>query len=901
MSVPEKIDLSNCDREQVQFPGAIQPHGCMLVVEEPSLKILQASANTRALLGIDHDKLLGASLERAVGKVAAVVASRLAAEPLDNGPAHIVCLGGDETAAGEALNLFAHRCQGATILELETVPKAAQAPWPRFDLYKSLSRLRAAETLQAFLDLAVAEIQQLTGFQRVMAYRFDEDGSGEVIAEALDGGFAPYLGLHFPASDIPAPARRLFAMSWLRHLPNVDYIPVPIAPQLSPVTGAPLDQSYAMLRSLSTMYTGYLKNMGVKATMVAPLMKDGALWGLVSAMHHSEPRHVPHEVRRIAEFLTQMLSPIMAAKEDADNFAHRLTMKAALDRTTQALAAHPDLHAALTGAEGRAGLDAYIDAGGAAVVTSDRVTPIGATPGEIAIRHLAEWLSSRPDLVFATDRLGEVCASARELRDTAAGLLAIRLSRGKPEYAMWFRPERARIVNWAGDPDKPVEMDFADGAQRLRPRASFALWRQEVRGRAKRWADFEIKAAVDLRWALIEALFLRTEEIEQLNRELQEANDRQRRAEEVLREADRRKDQFLATLAHELRNPLGPLSNGIHILKKIADAAPTDRRRELLDMMERQADQLVRIVDDLLDISRISLGKIELRKERTDIATILRNALETCQLLMERKGHRVTLHVPSEALAMDGDRMRLGQVFVNLINNAAKFTAPGGRIEIEAEREGDVAVVRVRDNGAGLAPEDLPQVFRLFAQVSERAFSPESGLGIGLALARSLIELHGGRIEAQSEGLGRGSEFSVRLPLDRSAGRAPASDIAERGAAWNAKRAVVIDDNHDVADSFGLLLESLGAVVRVAYDGAAGVEMVSSFDPDLVFVDIGMPQVDGFETARRILSSPLRRRPTLIALTGFGQEEDRVKTRRAGFDAHLVKPATIEALEAFLR
>lgn len=776
MIAAENVDLTNCDREQVQFSGTVQPHGCMLVVEEPSLKILQASANTSDLLGIAYDKLLGASIESAIGKFVAVVASRLAQERLDNGPLHLACINEGETAAGEPLNLFAHRCEGATILEFETVRKAAGHPLLRCDLYDAVARLRSAETLQSFFDLAVAQIRQLTGFERVMAYKFLEDGSGEVIAEALAEGLDPYLGLHYPASDIPAPARRLFAMAWLRHLPNVDYVPVPILPKLSPVTGAPVDQSYAFLRSVSVMYTDYLRNMGVKATMVMPLMKDGKLWGLISAMHHCEPRHVRYEARRAAELLAQMLSPIMAAKEDADDYAYRLKMKAALDRAVKSLAQSSDLHAALGPRGGNAGLGDYIASGGAALFTANEVTTVGVTPTENEIRNLASWLSNRSDSLFATDRLEEVCLSAKELRQVAAGLLAVRLSRSKPEYAMWFRPELATTVNWAGDPTRPVEIDLSCGSQRLKPRASFALWRQEVKGRSKPWTDLEIEAATDLRWAIVEVLLSRAEEIEDLNRELLAASDRQRRAEEVRRMADRRKDQFLMTLAHELRNPLGPISSGIQVLKRTVAASASERERGLLDMMERQARHLVRLVEELLEVSRISRGKVELCKEQTDVATILRNALETCQPPIEKRRHHATLRIPPETLAIYADPMRLEQVFANLIVNAAKFTEPGGRIEIEAERDGDEAVVRVRDNGSGISPEELPHVFRLFTQVGGRSLSPEErGLGVGLALAQSLVELHGGKIEARSEGLGKGSTFVIRLPLNRPQPAAPAA------------------------------------------------------------------------------------------------------------------------------
>ena len=268
------------------------------------------------------------------------------------------------------------------------------------DLYSELratiSQLQATKSLQAFFDMAVAQIRHFTGFERVMAYKFLEDGSGHVMAESNAEGFEPYLGLHYPASDIPAPARRLFALAWLRHLPNVDYQPIPLAPEMNPTTGEPVDLSYAFLRSVSVMYSEYLKNMGVKATMVMPLMKDGKLWGLISCMHETSSRHVPYEARMAAEFLAHMLSLMMAAKEDAESFAYRLRMKEALDHMMLAVSERSDLHAGLAGGDGPASIATYIESGGAAVVTEEKVTCLGVTPPESAIRDSGLLARSRP-------------------------------------------------------------------------------------------------------------------------------------------------------------------------------------------------------------------------------------------------------------------------------------------------------------------------------------------------------------------------------------------------------------------------------------------------------------------------------------------------------------------------
>jgi PAS domain S-box-containing protein len=372
-----------------------------------------------------------------------------------------------------------------------------------------------------------------------------------------------------------------------------------------------------------------------------------------------------------------------------------------------------------------------------------------------------------------------------------------------------------------------------------------------------------------------------------------------KRAEEALQEADRRKDEFLATLAHELRNPLSPIYNAAQILRK--RLAPGDQNVALLDMVQRQLNHLVRLVDELLELTRIRRGVIELRKESVAIETALRDAVDSCQPLIETKGHRVTTHVDGGPLWVFGDPVRLTQILTNLLNNAVKYTPPGGVIDLAAAGVGDEVVLSVRDNGVGLSAEALPRVFDLFAQIETSVAESAGGLGIGLALARKLVELHGGHIEAKSAGLGKGSEFSVHLPRSQPPAATGAAAEPSSPRAEPSPRILVIDNDHDVADSFGLLLQTLGAEARVVYDGPSGVAALQDFAPEQVFIDIGMPGVDGYETARRIRTNDCGRRPVLVAVTGLGQTEDRRRTREAGFDLHLTKPAPVEAIRDLLR
>jgi len=373
-------------------------------------------------------------------------------------------------------------------------------------------------------------------------------------------------------------------------------------------------------------------------------------------------------------------------------------------------------------------------------------------------------------------------------------------------------------------------------------------------------------------------------------------------AEEALKEADRRKNEFLATLAHELRNPLAPIRNSLQILKMPRlDAATAERSRE---MMERQVHHLVRLVDDLLDVSRVMRGKIELRRERVELSTVVARAVETVQPLIEAHGHELTVQLSPESLPLDADPVRLAQVVGNLLTNAAKYTEANGRIRLTAQREGGEAVLRVRDTGIGIAPNMLPHVFELFVQADHAATRSQGGLGIGLTLVKNLVEMHHGTVEAHSNGLGEGCEFVIRLPLmpqeerqrvEKDSGEAPHEPAHSSG-----HRLLVVDDNPDAADSLAMLLRLQGHEVRVAHDGPAALQIAAASRPDLVFLDIGMPGMDGYEVARRLRQTPGLEKVVLAALTGWGQQEDRRRTAEAGFDHHLVKPVEPKTLEGLL-
>lgn len=373
-----------------------------------------------------------------------------------------------------------------------------------------------------------------------------------------------------------------------------------------------------------------------------------------------------------------------------------------------------------------------------------------------------------------------------------------------------------------------------------------------------------------------------------------------KRMEDALQEADRRKDEFLAMLAHELRNPLAPISNSLQLLRLADDLGPTVEH--VRDIMESQVSQLVRLVDDLLDVSRIAGGKIELRKESVDLAAVIARAVETSRPLIEAANHQLAITIPPQPLTLEADAVRLTQVITNLLNNAAKYTEPGGQIWLTVRRDGREAVVSVRDTGLGIPAEMLPRVFDMFAQVAGTLNRAQGGLGIGLTLAKTFVQMHGGRIKVHSAGVGKGSEFTVHLPLASRVPSSTALTLVSGGAtkALPTRRIVVVDDTRSAAYTLAKLLEKIGQLVSTKCDAASAINHLRTEPADVIISDIGMPDIDGYELARRLRQEPGLKGLVLVALTGYGRDSDRQRAMDAGFDYHLVKPVSLEALEGLL-
>ena len=739
------VDLSSCDREQVHLIGAIQPHGALLVLEEPSLKIVQASTNCARFLNTPCEELVGQSLELLLGADhTATVRNQLLSKKLNDGFAHLISLPLLEQQDG-LVHITGNRVDGFLLLEFERSGTISLNPAYEYsaNLQDMIQQLYTSSDLLSFMTKVVKQIRGLTDFERVMIYRFAKDGSGEVIAEAKEADLEAYLGLHYPASDVPQPARRLFALSPLRHLPDVDYVPVSLFPECSPLPeGRPVDLSYSFLRSVSVLHTTYLRNMGVKATLVMPLMKHGHLWGLVSCQHHSQPKYIKYEQRFPLELLSRIISLRIGDLENLDQYSYSSQLKQVNINLVNEMGQAQNCHDALF--MGKTNLLNGIDANGTALIEDGKVTLLGVTPSEQQIGLLVEWLSLQETTILATNCLPHDCPAAEGFSDIASGLLAIRLSRSSLTWVLWFRPEVISETHWAGDPNKPVIID-ADGQEsRLQPRTSFALWKKIVRGQSQPWLDCEIEHASKLRQSLLDILFERTEQLLQINTELEFSN-------QAL-------NSFVYASFHDLKEPLRGIHNYVELLKLENHESLSEQGLKRIETILYLTDRMHHFLDALLQYSHIA--NIDEERQPGSINSVLEEITDV--LIKSNPNARVTVNIQPGMPDVPCNQTGVKVIFQNLITNALKYNRATEKvINIGCNLVNDVSVFFVQDNGIGISTEFHKYIFQPFKRLhGHKDFG--GGSGLGLAITQKAIARQGGRIWVESTE-GQGARFCFTL------------------------------------------------------------------------------------------------------------------------------------------
>ncbi|NUZ06999.1 ATP-binding protein [Piscinibacter koreensis] len=723
------VDLDHCATEPIHIPGAVQPHGCLIAFDPATLRISNLSANCAEFLPLAGAGALGRTVHDCVP---AAVGQWLGdALPLPAAEREAFRWRGD----GRNLVAVLHVTDGLGLLEVE--PDAEDdSPAIARAVERGLRRLAGSESLGPLVAETVRLVRELTAFDRVMVYRFDADGHGSVIAEAKADELEPYLGLHYPESDIPRQARELYLRQWFRAIPDARYTPVPLVPPLRADTGRPIDLTDCSLRSVSPVHLEYMANMGVQASMSVSLIVDGRLWGLVNAIHRT-PLGLTPRLRQACESVGRLVSLQLAALEAIEMQRAEAGHAGTMNRLVAAMRkTDADVFGGLL-AEPDALLD-VMHAEGAAVVVDREVRGCGMVPADAEVRRLAEWAASQAtDGVF---RSHEVPGGGDGY---PSGLLVIALPTPDLRCAMWFRPEVVQTVSWGGDPTKIVEAASPDGVPRLHPRRSFALWQQTLRGHALRWSAAEMRAAADLRRSAIEI----------------DLAAKFRREQEAVRV----RDELVAVVSHDLRTPLSVVTMQSFLIQRLLDEDGTERSKRMRassDVIQRAADRMSKLLVDLLDLAKIEAGRYQVTPTRQPVTTMLE---DVCSLLQPVAGVRqialVSALLPEVEVMADPERMF--QVLSNLVGNAIKFSPDGGQVTIGATARPGDCEIWVEDQGPGIDPEQLPHLFDRYWQAPGNGGS--RGFGLGLYISRGIVVAHGGQIRVESTP-GKGSRFLFTLP-----------------------------------------------------------------------------------------------------------------------------------------
>jgi two-component system, chemotaxis family, sensor kinase Cph1 len=759
LSTPDNLDLTNCDREPIHIPGLIQPHGVLLVMSEADLTIVQVSSNVAQQIGRSPNELLNQPLAALLNsEQLTAIAGCLSQDFESINPMQIVIEVGGKDLVFDGI---IHRFDQSLILELE--PNRSQRTADFFGFHRlvkgAINRLQQATTLDQMCQIIVQEVHQLTGFDRVMVYQFDAEGSGTVIAEDKRDDLTPYLGLRYPASDIPKQAKQLYTLNWLRLIPTVDYAAAELIPSVNPLTQQPTDLSLAGLRSVSPIHLEYLHNMGVGASMSISLIKEKQLWGLI-ACHHDRDRYVSYEIRTACEFLGQVMSLELVSKETNQDLDYRIKLKSIQARFVEVIPQCDSLLNGILNAD--ANLLELVDAEGAAIVWNDQFHTIGNTPNIRQLEELLTWVEMRLEgnLLYTT-ALSQEYPIAQEYKSVASGMIVLAISRVNRNYILWFRPEAVQTVNWGGDPNKPVEVSD-DGEVRLSPRKSFALWQETVQGRSLPWKPCEIEAVLELRSAIVGIVLRQADELAKLNLELERSNSEL--------------DSFAYIASHDLKEPLRGIHNYSSFLMEdyadILNEEGVSKLQTLVRLTQRMED----LINSLLHFSR--LGRVELALQRTDPNQLLRSTLELLSISL--KNSQVDIRIPRSLPMVRCDRVQISEVFTNLISNAIRYSdrdqkwveigyldlleAPQIRPFDENEVIPDPMITfYVRDNGIGIPERHLDTIFRIF----KRLHAPTKyggGTGAGLTIAKKIVERHGGTLWVEST-QAEGSTFYFTLKV----------------------------------------------------------------------------------------------------------------------------------------
>ncbi|MHC5614317.1 MAG: response regulator [Nostoc sp.] len=894
--------------ESVYAPGYIQPHGLLLMLQEPDLKILQISENVEQFFGISAEALLGQPLQRLFSEAQVQrIAGYLAQDNLElyNLFKLKTRTKVDQTGSQRKNQTFRsvmYRTVDGLTLELE--PQGTIQNTHSIQFYHSLeaaiANLRNATNLTNLAQTLAREVKAMTGFDRVMIYRFEADDSGVVIAEEKPRHLESYLGLHYLMIDIPLPARKLFYRSWMRFIPDINYTPVKLIPTNYPLTNTPLDLSNSVLRGVYPCHIEYLQNMGVTGSMTISLINDKRLWGLI-ACHHYSPKLVDYQTRKACEFLGQFASMELVHQQERELHVYQRQVKAIEHELQQAFLQDSNFIEQVLTRNTSQILD-LAHAQGAAILLDGHLALVGQTPSVTEVQELVTWLvQHKEESVFATNSLSGLYPEAKAFKDQASGLLAISILlnhiKQKSYHILWFRPEQIQTVNWAGNPQDAITIKEI-GEMELSARKSFAMWKETVRETSLPWEVAELEAATEMRNMLILVV-------------LEFSQTALKQAAEEAALASRAKSQFLAKMSHELRTPLNAILGFTQLMNR-NQKIPSEFQEDL-DIISRSGKHLLTLINDVLEMSKIEAGQLQLTESCFDLHYLIYSIRDMVSLKALEKGIDLIIEQhKSVPRYVYGDESKLLQILLNLLSNGIKFTTIGSvtlRLEALTTRVGSVKSLdsisthnsqpiitlhlEVEDTGCGIAQSDMETVFKLFTQTELGRHT--QGTGLGLSISRQFARLMGGDITVRSI-LNQESIFTCEILLslvssvDIIIARETSRAVIDLEPGQPNYRILVAEDVRENRQLLVRLLESVGFEVCATENGKEAIALWSEWHPHLILMDIQMPVMDGYETTRQIRGSEGGKDVMIIALTAYAFEEDYTTSTQVGCNDHITKP-----------